>query len=220
MIEIKNCSLICVDTKNKIEALLAFDKSIRNIRFESYKFFTNDLSDYKISKFNNLSNINFEIIKIPTIKNKADYSKFCLSELKKYIDSDFCLTIQHDGYIIHQECWTDEFLKFDYIGAPWPENWGYRNRVGNGGFCLKSKKFLNESYDIFKHFNFQENLNRDKNDISVNEDFLACNIYYDEFIKRGIKFADIETASRFSIEHPIAEIKKETFGFHGNFIRR
>lgn len=217
---INNTTICCIDTKNKIEALLAFDKSIENIRFESYKFFTDDISDYKVQRFHNLSGINFEIIKIPTIKNKADYSKFCLIELGKYIDSDFCLTIQHDGYIINPQCWKEEFLNFDYIGAPWPKNWGYRNRVGNGGFCLKSKKFLNVSYNTFKDFNFQENLKRDKNDISVNEDFLSCNIYYDQFLMSGIKYADLETASYFSIEHPIAEMKEKTFGFHDFFIRR
>jgi hypothetical protein len=36
-------------------------------------------------------------------------------------------------------------------------------------------------------------------------------------IASGIKFADIEVASLFSIEHPILEMKQKTFGFHGYF---
>ena len=32
------------------------------------------------------------------------------------------------------------FFDYDYIGAPWPNN--FVNRVGNGGFSLRSKKFL------------------------------------------------------------------------------
>lgn len=214
---INNTTICCIDTKNKTEALLAFDKSIKNIKFQSYKFFTDDISDYKISRFNNLSNINFEIIKIPSIKNKIDYSKFCLSELKKYINSDFCLTIQHDGYIINPECWTEEFLKFDYIGAPWP-NKEFKNRIGNGGFSLRSKKFLKTCENLFKNYpNIPIRYNHPD---YLHEDFLACNVYYDEMIERGIKFADVETASKFSIEHPIPEMKNQTFGFHGNFIRR
>lgn len=213
-------SICCIDTKNKIEALIALDKSIKNIKFNKYYFFTDNIDGIKINKFKNLSNVNLEIFKISTILNKAEYSKFCLVDLNKYISTDFCLTIQHDGYIINPECWTDKFLEFDYIGAPWPEDWGYKNRIGNGGFSLKSKKFLQISYDIFKDFNFETELNRSIYDISVNEDFLACNIYYEEMIKRGVEFADIKTASLFSIEHPIPEMKELSFGFHGNFISR
>lgn len=216
----KTITICCVDTKNKIEALHAMDKSIENLKFKSYKFFTDNLDDIKMSRFKNLSNIDLEIIKINSIKNKSEYSKFCLVDLNKYISTDFCLTIQHDGYIINPECWIDEFLNFDYIGAPWPINWGYKNRVGNGGFCLKSKKFLEECSKAFSNFNFKLSIARDKYDISINEDFLACNIYYDEMIERGIKFADVETASLFSIEHPVLEMKDKTFGFHDYFIRR
>lgn len=220
MIEINNCTLSCIDTKNKIEALLAMDKSIENIRFQSYKFFTNDLESIKISKFSNLSKINLEIINIPTINSKSEYSKFCLVDLNKYISTEFLLTIQHDGYIINSDCWKNEFLNFDYIGAPWPPEWRYKNRVGNGGFCLKSKKFLNTCEKIFSNFDFRLDMARDKYDISINEDFLSCNIYYEKFLELGIKYADPETASYFSVEHPVPEIKEKTFGFHDYFVRR
>jgi hypothetical protein len=213
-------SICCIDTKNKIEALIALDKSIENIKFDKYYFFTNGIDDIKISRFKNLSKVNLEIFYIPEIRNKSEYSKFCLVNLNDYISTDFCLTIQHDGYIINPEYWTDKFLDFDYIGAPWPSNWGYKNRVGNGGFCLKSKKFLETSYQIFKDFDFETDLGRSIYDISVNEDFLTSNVYYEEMISKGIKFADVETASIFSIEHPIIEMKDKTFGFHDYFIRR
>lgn len=215
MIYLNNCELICIDTKNKIEALIALDICLDKVNFLNCKFFTDNIDDIKINKFKNIKKI--EIIQIAKIKNKSEYSKFCLVDLPKYIDSDFCLTIQHDGYIINPESWTDKFLDFDYIGAPWPTSWGYKNRIGNGGFCLKSKKFLEISYKTFKDFNFNTGLDRSVYDISVNEDFLSCNLYYDEMIANGIKFADVETASVFSIEHPILEMKEKPLGFHGYF---
>lgn len=218
--KIKNTTICCIDTKNKIEALIALDKSIKDISFEKYYFFTDDIDDIKISRFENLSKVNLEIFYIPTIPSKSEYSKFCLVDLNKYISTDFCLTIQHDGYIINPECWTNEFLNFDYIGAPWPPDWGYKNRIGNGGFCMKSKKFLQTCSAIFSNFDFNLEISRDKYDISINEDFLACNIYYDEMLLKGIKFADLQTSSLFSIEHPIPEMKNKTFGFHDYFIRR
>jgi hypothetical protein len=217
---IKNTTICCIDTKNKIEALIALDKSIKDISFDKYYFFTDSIEKINISRFKNLSKINLEIFYIPVITSKSEYSKFCLVDLNRYISTDFCLTIQHDGYIINPECWRVEFLKFDYIGAPWPPNWGYKNRIGNGGFCLKSKKFLQLCDNIFSNFDFRLDIVRDKYDISINEDFLSCNIYYEEFLERGIKYADPETASYFSVEHPVPEIKEKTFGFHDYFVRR
>ena len=218
--KLNNITLICIDTKNKIDALLALDKSVKDINFDKCIFLTDSVEGIKINKFKNLSSINFEIINIPTINSKSEYSKFCLVDLNKYISTDFCLTIQHDGYIINADQWKDEFLNFDYIGAPWPPDWGYKNRVGNGGFCLKSKKFLDTCEKIFSNFDFRLDIPRDKYDISVNEDFLSCNVYYEEFLKAGIKYADVETASYFSIEHAVPEIKQKTFGFHDKFLEQ
>ena len=79
--------------------------------------------------------------------------------LKDHTDNDFVMVIQDDGYIVNPELWDDEFLEYDYIGAPWPieDNWISmqhkehqpklrenlpKNRVGNGGFCIRSRKLL------------------------------------------------------------------------------
>ena len=40
--------------------------------------------------------------------------------------------------------WRDEFLEYDYIGAPWNVPAGSRNNIGNGGFSLR-RKFLEVS---------------------------------------------------------------------------
>ena len=35
------------------------------------------------------------------------------------------LIVQDDGFIINKNLWDEEFLSYDYIGAPWPldEKW-------------------------------------------------------------------------------------------------
>ena len=199
--KLNNTTLVCVDTKNILSAVCATIQSKRRVEFGSVKFFTH-AGDHLTKA---LVECQVEVIQIPVIKNKDDYSRFCLVELNKYINTEFCLTIQHDGYIIDESAWTDEFLDCDYIGAPWPPQWNYRNRVGNGGFCLKSKKFLQACYDTFHDFDFGVDIGRSPQDVSVNEDFLSCNIYYDHFTNLGIKYADPELASRFSVEHPVPE---------------
>lgn len=47
------------------------------------------------------------------------------------------LVVQWDGFVVNADAWTDEFLEYDYIGAPWPDG-----VVGNCGFCLMSVKLL------------------------------------------------------------------------------
>jgi hypothetical protein len=96
-----------------------------------------------------------KVKKIPKIGTMDDYSLFFIRELNRCFDTKFCMTAHHDGFIINPESWTDEFLNYDYIGAPWKFN-GPRFRdnkgqsaIGNGGFSLRSKKiceYVSQNY--------------------------------------------------------------------------
>ena len=209
VIDLKNITLVCIDTisSNEEKCHTAIIKSTENIQFNSVKYFTYDIK-------NKLKGI--EYIKIPELECINDYSKFCLTELHKYIDTDFCLIIQHDGYVINPTSWNSKFLDFDYIGAPWSDPL-FKHKVGNGGFSLRSKKLLETTSRIFKNYpNIKIKNTVWENDI-LKEDWLICNAYYDEMIQEGIKFADIDTASCFSVEHPHSKMKPNPFGFHDRF---
>lgn len=139
---------------------------------------------------------------------KLDYSnanRFRFDELYKYIETDYYLSIQTDGFVINPHMWTDEFLEYDYIGAPWPSlPWNRLNRVGNGGFRLESKKLLHLCANIMWD--------------GQHDDVLITNTYKDYFESRGCKFPSIELAARFSLEHKISEAEynlNNCFGFHG-----
>ena len=71
-------------------------------------------------------------------------------ELKDHIHTDYALIVHADGFVIHPELWRDDFLKYDYIGAPWPlpENaYAYRDskgmvcRVGNS-VSIRSRRLM------------------------------------------------------------------------------
>lgn len=204
--KLSNVTLVCIDSKNINEANKAIKKSIKNIDFKNVLFLTSE----KIS-------LDFaQVIHIKSINNITDYNLFCLTKLNNYINTEYCLIIQHDGYIINPDSWQENFLKFDYIGALWPSLHFLKNRVGNGGFSLRSKKFLESCSFLFKEY---PNIDfRSESEFKYNEDFIACNSYYQEMLDLKINFADIETASHFSIESPVPEMKNNTFGFHGYFI--
>lgn len=209
--------LICVDGRlNLIDlclSLKAVEISMQNLNFNSVKF----LSPYKPYESS------VQHIKINPILNLSDYSDFMLQKLTDYVESNHCLCIQNDGFIVRPNLWSDEFLKYDYIGSPWPKNWPQSsiNRVGNGGFSLRSKKLLDETKKIdgkipqeleylskyISHKNLPPNKIED-NMISIYKK--------NELESNGIKFAPIEIAAKFAIENPIDEnISNEAFGFHG-----
>ena len=166
-----------------------------------------------------------QYIEIPKIEKIDDYSKIMINDLWKYFDTSHCLIVQSDSFVVNPNEWTDEFLNYDYIGAPWTKKIKpkedleidlKKNRVGNGGFSLRSNKLakLTKEIDYF-NLNFP----------SSTEDILICHYLYDDLIKKDIKFAPIEIASKFSLEHP--ETNKEfgnnnenVFGFHGKHLRR
>ena len=142
-----------------------------------------------------------EYIHIPEM-NLDGYCKLLIEDLYKYFDTTHCIIIQDDSFVVNSDQWNNDFLNFDYIGAPWTKTVSPKknlniellnNRVGNGGFSLRSKKFASVCKDL-NFFNL-----KDKFSIN-NEDIILCHYLYDYMIKKDIKFAPIKLASNFSME--------------------
>jgi hypothetical protein len=150
----------------------------------------------------------------------AGYSKFMIESLNQYVDTEFCLVIQADGFLINPQIWQDSFLEYDYIGAPWPETILApntkegrftldKNRVGNGGFSLRSKKLL----EICSHIRYDQ-----LKCLNKSEDLVICHFLYQEILGAGIKFAPLEVANQFSIESLLDSYHQDltaSLGFHG-----
>jgi hypothetical protein len=155
--------------------------------------------------------------------NRMGFCESFVQQTNKYIMDDFCLNVQHDSTIIDNGKWNDEYLKYDYIGAPWPMHIiqasdmvagridKIPNVVGNGGFSLRTRKFVEESAKLgWDH---------------KNEDLNICVFNYDKMTKAGVKFAPPQLAADFSVEHPTPYkyfarnvlISYCSFGFHGDF---
>lgn len=190
MIDLTNVTLVCVNGVNPELGVKALRYSSSNIKFAKAIL----LSHYKPE------NIGSDIIFKKIVKLTHETS--CLMTLKglyHVIDTDFCLSIHDDGFVINPHLWSNEFLEYDYIGAPWPGN-----IVGNGGFCLKSKKFINLCQEIPWQ--------------GEHDDWLVSVTYRDFFEKNGCKFAPFDLALKFALESKIDGYEydlNKTFGFHG-----
>ena len=158
-----------------------------------------------------------DIVKIDAM-TYDDWNKFMINEIDKYFNSSHYLFVDTDGFVINPLLWDDSFLEYDYIGAPWDYNTHIMsspvvdeaikqkdevntNLVGNGGFALRSKK-LTGLTPLCPDARY------------VPEDVFICINNYDFFNERGIKYAPVEVAKRFS-QDPLLN-KKNSFGFHGN----
>jgi len=140
-----------------------------------------------------------------SISSKEQYSEFCVKELYKHVTTSHMLICQHDGYVHNWQSWDNDWLQYDYIGAPWHYNDGMA--VGNGGFSLRSRRLM-EIVATDPHIQFHHP-----------EDHHICRTYrpYLE-AKYGIKFAPVEVAERFSFEGYMQPDKNlgEQFGKHGS----
>jgi len=222
----RDVTLVCVDGSDPETSLKALKFSNREISFQNIKLISTSKPVSDLGKI--------EYHQIPDMSWNG-YNDFICNKLSNYIETDFCITIQTDGFITNPHLWSDNFFKYDYIGAPWPDDdvWidlqcektrnSYREndkkaRIGNGGFSLRSKKFLEES-------------SKYSSCMGYGEDTFLCNINYKEMIAKGIKFPPVELASNFSIENPIKELGYSwpnsddkfngncSFGFHGKYIK-
>lgn len=156
-----------------------------------------------------------KLLQLESIKDINSWNKAVIYELPKYIETEFCLLIHADGYVINPSVWSKDWLNYDYIGAPWPlprDDYSYRDinnviqRVGNS-VSLRSKRLLDVPIKLsleWKAFNG-----------FTNEDGFICVNYRHRYEELGMKFAPLEVAKYFSKEHEIAENKDiKTFAFH------
>lgn len=149
------------------------------------------------------------------IKNIDDWNRKIIYELHNYVDTDFAMLIHADGYVINASAWKDEFLDYDFIGAPWPlpnDDYSYRTpegeliRVGNS-VSIRSKRTLRLPSEL--------NLPWRAYYGNTNEDGFLCVHNRKTLEQAGCKFAPLEVAKYFSKEHSIEENEGiSTFAFH------
>lgn len=128
---IKDTTLIIIDCVNEERSLKALNQCLDHCEFEDVKFLTS------------INSTNKYAVKINKINSIYEYSRFCIKELYKYVNTKYCLIIQHDGWIINGNHWNDAWYEWDYIGCQtiWTES-SDEGKGGNGGVSFRSKKLL------------------------------------------------------------------------------
>ena len=143
---------------------------------ENYDYFKDMVKDWGDVDIVNLGMVDL---------TKIEYNKlFRDVEFWKKVKGDKVFTFQLDSILLRSG--IDEFLDYDYIGAPWrkPKEGSY---VGNGGLSLRTRDVMLEISATNKV-----------------EEVIWEDIYFVKYLKgRGV--ADVDDAKRFSMEdiyHP------------------
>lgn len=204
-LNLSNVTLIGADGFDVNRLIHAADISCRDIQFGAVKILSH------------LPSNDPRVIKIRPLLSSKEYSQFILKDIVNYVDTDYLLIFQHDGFIINPDSWSSEFLEYDMVGASWkfrPEK-----RTANGGFSLRSKrmcKAIQKDQNIY--------LQNDKIITNWAEDHVLFYIYR-EYLEsvHNVKIAPEEVCDRFSFEgwgeKPPNNRYNGSFGFHGMSIQ-
>lgn len=135
-----------------------------------------------------------EVIQVPPT-DIGGLQTFQMTVLPRLIHTPFMMMCHNDGFVILPELWTNEFLSYDFIGAPWGDR-----VVGNDGFSLQSQKLL-WSKSKLPWID------------TVQGDEYVCRVHKEQMIRAGVTFAPFGLATLFSTE--TVNEGYPSFGFHG-----
>ena len=199
VLRLSDVTLVAIDTRWPKLALKSLHRSMGQVEFGSIKLFHS--GDHP------LCDGDIESCIIPPLKSVEDYSRFVLKGLTPYVKTEYVLITQWDSWVVDSNRWADEFLSYDYLGAPWPNCLPHLS-VGNGGFSLRSRRAL--AFGVSTDF---EKIHP--------EDVVLINQHAKLGSTSPIKVAPLDVAKRFSFERPLSNMVSKTipdvFGFHGLF---
>jgi len=140
---INNVTLVAVCNNGFYREITAkkMEDITSKFKFEEVLYFT----DFKLNKiYNNVINV-----VIPFSFQDKSTSYFKLAELPTYIKTTHYLIMDHNIYPNNPDGWSDEFLKYHFVGQRWkhhPENYipphkmcGPKTDVGAGPMSLQSR---------------------------------------------------------------------------------
>ena len=124
-----------------------------------------------------------------------------LRRLSPYVKTSHCLVVQWDGFVLDPSMWSNDFLRFDYIGPIWERFRDQERCSCTGGFTLRSRRLLAALLD--------------EPVVSQKAEDVCIALEYREYLERNhdIRYAAFSDALRFALEDVYES--PSAFGFHG-----
>lgn len=197
-LQLPQVTLICIDCVDSYRAIKVLDKCQEQIDFGAIKLLTNIPTDYK------------HRVKIKPLNTLISYSIFCLTKLHEYIDTDYLLIVQRDGFIINPSSWDDNWLKYDYISPLFVQY----PKVGSGGFSLRSKKLMQNVASNTPEWDWSQ---KQADEIQKIQNYYEDGVICLSGLYTSFKIAPPEEAAKFAQGGNDDEryFYDKPFGFHG-----
>lgn len=150
------------------------------------------------------------LVKIPPLNSLIAYSIFMLTKANKYVDTQHCLVVQRDGFILNTSAWNERWLELDWISPMFTQY----PLVGSGGFSLRSKKLMDNVAANMPEWDWsQKQADEIQANLGYYEDGVIClSKKFSQF-----KFATLEQSAQFAMGgNPSKKYHVDfPFGFHG-----
>jgi hypothetical protein len=201
-LQLLDTTLICVDCRDLTRTVPVMQRCEELVDFGEVKLLTSLPTDYK------------HRVEVPHVSSHVMYSIFMLKELYKYVDTEFMLVVQADGFILNPKSWNNEWKQYDYIGALFNQ-W---DKVGNGGFSFRSTSLMEYMSTVLPHWDVTEKGADDiQKNMSCYEDGAISNNYKELLDVNGFKIAPPEVGGKFAAGGNKTEeyFNEYPFGFHG-----
>lgn len=200
-LQLPDVTLVMVETREHELGLMAIEDCLSKIDFGDVLVLTD-----RPLEFSPLTHLcKPRIYPVPDWPEKVGWSRSWWFDVPPLLQTSHTLNIQWDSWVWDAGMWLDEYLKYDYIGAPWWYKDG--KNVGNGGFSLVStplKRYIRDRRNKFPC------------DTPVDDDLL-CRKYRPALEEAGFKWAPEKLAHSFAFECNRPSANSKHFGFHALF---
>ena len=212
-LNLPNVTLVAMTSVNVRATMLAMKYSMKDINFGDAVLITHRRpfslpKGIRYSHTSELTDIN-------------DFNYKMVYELGNHIKTEYALIVHADGYVVNPKMWRDDFLDYDYIGAPWPlppEGDTYQYRDPNGEICrvgnsagIRSKRLMD--YPKLNNVPWEGDFAYGK--WWYHEDIFICCKIKPLLEAAGMRIAPIDVAKYYAHEHMIPEVSGITpFAFH------
>lgn len=199
MLRLPEVSLVMVETREHSLADLSVQDSMAAACFGEVIIFTDKPEAFPIARQNGA-----RFVICDDFPSKLGWAQYSWYGVPPHIQTAFCLQTQWDSWVVDPLSWKDEFLKYDYCGAPW--GW-YKDglSVGNSGFSLIStalKRYMRDKVAWQMPC------------VTDVEDDLLCRKYRPILEASGFRWAPEALAHDFAFECCRPAPDSRHFGFH------
>ena len=196
-LRLPDVTLVMVETREHELANYAVRESVGRVSFGEVLIFTDRPETF--------DDFGARVVRVPDWPEKIGWSRFTWQEIGRYVRTSHALCVQWDSWVVDPSAWRDEFLRYDYVGAPW---WYLDGKnVGNGGFSLRSTalmRYLRKRRDDYPC-------------TTALDDDLLCRTYRPRLQDAGFVWCPQDLALDFSFECVRPDPAAKHFGFHGCF---